>query len=173
MREIMFRGKALDTGRWNEGFYMALSDATYCLKEDYDAHPDNTKHYIVFDKMTDWGLPNRRIMVVVDPSTVGQYTGLTDKNGKRIFEGDIVRWTWENCALVSPGGYRRYSCGSVFDVRCLESGFMLCKAGDRASAPNSNGKVANYEFWNLHGGLEVIGNIHDNPELLKEGADNG
>ena len=61
MRDILFRGKDSDTGKWYEGFYMALSDTTYCFKEDYDRHPDNTKHYIVFDKMTDWCLPNQHL----------------------------------------------------------------------------------------------------------------
>lgn len=169
MREILFRGKDPETGRWYEGFYMKLSDTTYCFKEDYDAHPDNTKHFIVFDRMTDWGLPNQHLRAAVDPETVGQYTGLTDKNGKRIFEGDIVRWTWEPYVLASPGGYCHHSCGTVFEVRFLESGFTLCKVGDRTPEPNANGKVANYEFWNFHRGLEVIGNIYDNPELLEGG----
>lgn len=87
MRKILFRGKDPETGKWYEGFYMALSDTTYCFEKDYAAHPDNTKHYIVFDEMTDWGLPNRHLRADVDPTTVGQYTGLNDKNGKRILRG--------------------------------------------------------------------------------------
>ena len=72
MREILFRGKDPETGKWYEGFYMALSETTYCFKGDYDRHPDNTKHYIVFDRMTDWGLPNQHLRADADPSTVGQ-----------------------------------------------------------------------------------------------------
>ena len=108
---------------------------------------------------------------VVYSDTVGQYTGLTDKNGVKIFEGDIVRWTWEPYVLVSPGGYYRYPHGTEFEVRLLESGFMLCKVGDQMpDIPNANGKVANYEFWNYHRGLEIVGNIHDTllPEPPKE-----
>lgn len=52
MREILFRAKGVDEkdkDRWYEGYYLALSDTTYCIKEDYEKNPDNTKHYIVFD----------------------------------------------------------------------------------------------------------------------------
>ena len=150
MREIMFRGKDPETGTWYEGFYMALSDTTYCFKEDYDAHPDNTKHYIVFDRMTDWGIPNQHLRAYVDPSTVGQYTGLKDKNGKRIFEGDICRNT-RTGEIVSVkwhgtmAGYvwnKRRADGFLFDFGEL---FRACDK------------------------YEVIGNIHDNPEMLKGG----
>ena len=150
MREILFRGKDPETGTWYEGFYMALSDTTYCFKGDYDAHPDNTKHYIVFDRMTDWGLPNQHLRADVDPTTVGQYTGLKDKNGKRIFEGDICRNT-RTGEIVSVkwhgtmAGYvwnKRRADGFLFDFGEL---FRACDK------------------------YEVIGNIHDNPELLKGG----
>lgn len=156
MREILFRGKDPDTGIWYEGFYMALSDTTYCLKEDYDSHPDNTKHYIVFDRMTDWCLPNQHLKADVDPSTVGQYTGLTDKNGKRIFEGDIVLY------------YHRQLSGKdapVCDAVVYEEG------GFAVGAYFLN----NWLCDSIHGNIqlldiETIGNIHDNPELLKEDA---
>ena len=150
MREILFRGKDPETGTWYEGFYMALSDTTYCFKGDYDAHPDNTKHYIVFDRMTDWGLPNQHLRADVDPTTVGQYTGLKDKNGKRIFEGDICRNT-RTGEIVSVkwhgtmAGYvwnKRRADGFLFDFGEL---FRACDK------------------------YEVIGNIHDNPEMLKGG----
>ena len=86
-REILFRAKGLTTNRWYTGYYFQQDEVTYCFKQDYDKHPDNTKHYITFDKHGDWGLANEHLMVMVDPNTVCQYIGEDDKTGKRIFEG--------------------------------------------------------------------------------------
>lgn len=146
-RGILFRGKDTDTGRWYEGFYMALSDTTYCFKEDYDRHPDNTKHYIVFDQMTDWCLPNRHLQAEVDPTTVGQYTGLNDKNGKRIFDGDIVRH------------YNNERDPSAFEIGviCWNEKYA---SFERTSSPEAVRVHSSCRY-------DVIGNIHDNHDLLE------
>ena len=111
------------------------------------------------------------LMYMVDPETVGQYTGLEDRNGKRIYEGDIVRWMSKNTYLVSNyvyAGIGAYGYGSVLIVTALESGFTLRPINDNApDIPNANRKIDNYAFWNHHNQLEVIGNIHDNPELME------
>ena len=148
MREILFRGKDPETGCWYEGFYMSISETTYCFKEDYDRHPDNTKHYIIFDRMTDWCLPNQHLLADIDPSTVGQYTGLKDRNGKRIFEGDIVEGA---DYTAEDGGYGVVS----FDDGAFE-----------VSGNNCSGTF-HENYWGSE--FEVIGNIHDNPEMLKGG----
>ena len=139
MREILFRGKCKDTGKWYEGDYIHLHKTTYCFKEDYDRNPDNDMHHIVFEKMMDWGLPNQHLQADVLPESVGQYTGLTDKNGKKIFEGDIVECN---------GGFYQI----VFEDGCF-------------------GAYQNEQYFftlfSLYVAVEVIGNIHDNPELLK------
>ena len=91
-----------------------------------------------------------------DPTTVGQYTGLTDKNGKRIFEGDIVAQNWYDYDEPRDDSFGKvvfceYDCSfSVMDVN--KDGFMPL------------GRCGSY-----HWEVEVIGNIHDNPEMLKGG----
>ncbi len=155
MREILFRGKDPETGTWYEGFYMALSDTTYCFKGDYDAHPDNTKHYIVFDRMTDWGLPNQHLRADADPSTVGQYTGKTDKNKKRVFDGDIIRM---------------FDAKPPFDVGVVQwddhdQCYVVRSTWSEKCHLTDFGNLGRPEYF------EVIGNIHDNPELLKGGED--
>lgn len=121
MREILFRGKRIDNGEWVEGDFLAP----------------------VFEGIS-WILPRgEREEVKVDPSTVGQYTGLCDKNGKKIFEGDIVEVNHD----AYPGAR-----GKVF---FKNGSFMLEKVS---------------EVLSLYGFLpwcNVIGNCHDNPELLE------
>ena len=77
MREIKFRAKGNDketNNRWFKGYYYKETETTYCFKEDYDRHPENTHHYIIFEEMTDWGLPNRHLRVDIDIETLGQFT---------------------------------------------------------------------------------------------------
>lgn len=148
MREILFRGKCKETGRWFTGQYIHLHKTTYCVKEDYEADKENNIHQIVFEKMTDWGLPNRHLRVDVIPETVGQYTGLTDKNGNRIYENDIL-----NCEVVGI----QYPAKVVFKNGSF--GVAYTHRGIDYFNPFTS-FVESVEF-------EIIGNIHDNPELLK------
>lgn len=155
MREILFRGKRIDNGEWVYGQYAYLLNA-----RTEDGEP--IKHMIVD------GTPFGQ---TVDPSTVGQYTGLTDKNGKKIFDGDIVVWTSKVTRLIGNYTYcfDGYHEGDVLKVVCNEAGFMLARLDDSIpDVPNGSSKIDNYAFWNFHRLLEVIGNIHDNPELMEE-----
>ena len=188
MREILFRGKCKDTGKWYVGQYIHLTKTTYCFKEDYDANPDNDIHQIVFERMMDWGLPNEHLRVDVSPETVGQYTGLTDKNGKRIFEGDIVkcRHNWRMQLYPNDGidaekyffeqkirgAYGKYKHESPYSWFGDEY-FYFRNYAVEYYAPNCGFRVRNGgQFHALtssyisNRNLEVIGNIHDNPELL-------
>lgn len=127
MREILFRGKRTDTGAWVKG-----------LLARYNPN---------FEAANIVGLAE--CLIPVHTSTVGQFTGLTDKNGNRIFEGDIIRDDW----------------GKIYEVFFTTdscSFMVLC-----TSAPNEceTGRYRLGKKW--CNTIEVIGNIHDNPELLK------
>ena len=131
MREILFRGKQRTMLDWVEGTGV-FNDGTNTW---LSANESN--------KPIACGLNHK----IVLPETVGQFTGLTDKNGKKIFEGDIVR----------NGDYTMIVVWYDF-----HAAFMLAFRvdGDYFEA-----------ISNSHIYLEVIGNIHDNPELLGGGDD--
>ena len=131
MREILFRGKRKAGGELVEGFYVALQLVHYDRKE-----------YLITDKDTGRSYE-------VDPATVGQYTGLADMNGKRIFEGDILRW-------IGPDG----ESGKVIVVY-FGGAFMLKSVECPKADPDL---FADFEIGDQM--LDIIGNIHDNPELL-------
>ena len=125
MREILFRGKRPNNGEWAHGFFVKMFGTYHIIDKD----DENTAYEVI-------------------PETVGQYTGLKDKNGKRIFDGDIVR-----C------GTGRI-CKVIFFISPGVSGFDLVPIGGFDAPPPHN--------WSLFADTEVIGNIHDNPELLEK-----
>lgn len=137
MREILFRGKPMDDNEWIYGGALHQTDC-YGDKVDMWFIIDGTETHDY-----DIGEPIRVI-----PETIGQYTGLTDKNGKKIFEGDIVR-------LVYNADEHIYQV--VYDVSELDF-----KA--------TNGKEEyrnNFQYLTCCDEVEVTGNIHDNPELAE------
>lgn len=112
------------------------------------------KHDIVVIRTEDSGFDNYNEYEVI-PKTVGQYAYMTDKKCRQIFTGDIVR----------------DNEGKVYLVEFTMSGFFL-----KYSSYGYHELVPLRNFWHAHGPIiEVIGNIHDNPELLKEseGGENG
>ena len=122
MREILFKGKSLLSGEWVEGYYIGPVGAL-------DVHEICDIHDITGPR------------VEVDPSTVCQYTGLTDKNGKKIFEGDIVR---------RETAY--YGKHNVYDEPVVWEDDI---ENDSFGEPYTSG-------YCIHGGnWEVIGSIHD------------
>lgn len=95
MREILFKAKRIDNGEWVEGYYYKMSETTYCFKEDYERKPVPEHHYILQERMTDWGLPNQMVQIEIDPETLCEFTGHCDKNGNKIWENDIFQCTDE------------------------------------------------------------------------------
>ena len=128
MREILFRGKNKITGAWCEGFLVKTG-----------------VHFRISTR-------NDLISFGVNPDTVGQYTGLTDKHQKKIFEGDIVRY-----AIYPPDqfvhGVVNYKDG-VFRIGDQGCALCVCAADG----------IDEYR-------LEVIGNIFDTPDLLQQNKD--
>ena len=124
-RKIVFRGKRIDTGEWVYGY---LADENYI-------NDINTVDLSSIE---------------VDPDTVGQYTGLTDRNGKDVYEGDI--------ALLDYADFNVGKDGQTYAVvRWID---------DRAAFMWDAG--LNY-YADMRNDVEICGNIHDNPELLEDG----
>lgn len=121
MHKILFKGIRVDNGEWVEGYYVTIG-------EKY--------HYILTGKLDiTQGYPEFEHFSIV-PETAGQYTGSTDKNGKLIFDGDIVKYKGERYVIKYLEKYTRFAPvkpGTVFAV---------------------------FDYTQS----EIIGNIHDNPD---------
>ena len=135
LREIIFRGKRLDNGEWAEGYL------------EYYYSNDGCRRLSCY--ISQWG----RCMHRVNPATVGQFTGLLDKNGKRIFEGDICR-------------FREWSRGEmcwVGNVHYERQQFVISGGPNKECETPFCLQLSRF----VAGDIEVIGTFHDNPELLE------
>lgn len=152
-REIKFRGKRLDGQGWAFGSYI-------------EAELNNgIAHEIVPYKR---GEP----VVEVDPETVGEYTGLKDTNGRDIYEGDIIDINYkyyacgingvipdQDCACLGVVIYDQYT--AAYELRLIKAEYPIdVKGYDEEYS-------LNLDSFDLDGGIELCGNIHDNPDLLE------
>lgn len=130
MREILFRGKRMDNKAWEDGSLVITRCGCY------------DQQVFISDKMTGYHTP-------VIPETVCQFTGLTDKNGRKIFEGDIVKGKVHelNGYRVRKGVIEYHDTGFIMNLK-----------------PNSD---SGYDQKNVPFEREVIGNVFDNPGLLE------
>ncbi len=138
MREILFRGKCIRTGKWVQGDLLQFQDGTIIHSIENGC----------------------RVSYDIDYKSIGEYTGINDKNGKKIFEGDIV------CAPINELDLRVSFSFKESDIAGLKSvngkvvfdnGFFIIEW---------EGDVFEDGIISMVDGLEVIGNIYDNPELL-------
>lgn len=155
MREILFKAKRLDNGEWVEGYYFQLPKtslgATIIANGDLCAE-DVADYILVIKCRQHSNFSNSYPLEVVeceyyeiDPETICQYTGLTDKNGKRIWENDIVRLGEDEDLLIKWS--ERYAGWCLQQNKWMFEHFF--------------GETVD------EGTCEVVGNIFDNPELLK------
>lgn len=137
MREILFRGKRADNGEWVYGVPIKKA-----LAGSHDGYypkiiPEcDGRHQTIYS-------------TAIKEETLGQYTGLTDKNGTKIFEGDILKTKYGRLCKVE---WVSSPCDVCWDLTPIET---------------KHEYADEYDLWRSIN-LEVIGNVHDNPELLEE-----
>lgn len=145
MREILFRGKCIGTKEWVYGYFFA--------------RPILEKYFIE--------LGNE--MWRVDPTTVGQYTGLQDMNGDKIFEGDIVKVY--NFEIIKKDGKHIKKQPFNLEVLFFNGGFVFSTKEDiaREFGLNANEYAISKTDKNCFR-IEVVGNIYDNTKLIEDGT---
>lgn len=156
MQEIEFRGFDLDLKKWIYGGYhkhikRQVSPIGDELKEN------DIQHLIIISGFADWNMPRPlQVATNIDPKSIGQYTGLKDKNGKKIYGGDILKDDKGRLFVIEYkfGGFNLVPLSS--SLNCLNDEFSWNPLGDMQTAAF------------VKESCDVIGNIYQNPELLEK-----
>ena len=156
MRDIKFRGKEIDTGKWVYGGLFKEPAPPQCFEKTLE-----DKYWIVYPNprfMPDWNLPFDMVRTDVDKNTIGQYTGLHDKNGKEIYEGDIIEFSYD----MFVGNFDTF----------VAKGKIVFEEGAFYVEVFENERTTEDEAYLLYSinldTIEVIGNIYEDKELLNE-----
>lgn len=164
MREIKFRGKSKENGKWYYGYYCKEHNNACFAGERIE------KHYIRFQDNMDWNL-TRQMLEEVDEDTVGQFTGLKDINGVDIYEGDIIKTTHATLGY----GKREKQVEVISKVIFYLSDGVTMSGYPTNNTPKFttvqlNAQAWREVAWSMFHRCEVIGNIYDNKELLESDA---
>lgn len=170
-RKNKYRGQRTDTKEWVYGNLLKL-------ETDYftDSNDTGFMWYIIPLKTNgSWSREKLMLKFIspcfeVIPETVGQYTGLKDKNGKEIYGGDILEFTWEEDSCWGNEGtykgYVQHDDGGYEVVYINRQEYTPTKDG--GMHPNSKSdELQSFIRWTNKLNIEIIGNIHDNPELIR------
>ena len=152
MREILFKAKRIDNGEWDEGYYTECNGKTF-IGIDMSIYSDIFEVFCT--PVIRW--------FEVDPKTLCQFTGLCDKNGKKIWESDIISYQRDNDDCPFPNKDTKKRFGKVF-YQGFRSTFAI-------GMGKNGSRSINDDLWKyVQNGnrVEVIGNQFDNPELLQE-----
>ena len=143
MRTIKFKGKSVDSSEWIEGYYYRECDNTY----------------IIEDRQKD-SMLNRNEAVLIAPSTVCQFTGFLDKNGKEIYEGDVLRSDEYPYSCI--GDNRRDNYFGLIEWNENEAAFYIVTIKNpKSSVKGISDGISDYLSKSALQDFEVIGNIYD------------
>jgi uncharacterized phage protein (TIGR01671 family) len=165
-REITFRGKRIDNGEWVEGFYFQAYNDIGVMEAEYKSYIIEPYIFVMSGLQP---LSTDRLAIAdfveVHPETVDESTGIKDKNGKEIYETDIVKCRVTNADVGEITGviaWGKYRMGfALQDLRGEGFGFV---ASIRSMWPTMP-RITELPKGGIDG--EVVGNIHENPNLLK------
>ena len=151
MREILFKAKRKDDAKWVEGYFAIICEKTVIIEKESE------KYYSIDNEKNSRG----NQIIEINPETLCQFTGQTDKSGKRIWENDIIKYHFgESYAPIKYGCYQ-----NCFDSQKAEhAGFYVDWPGDKCLRKDLG-------YWINMVDAVPVGNVFDQPDLLQEESD--